>query len=177
MGKLSRVSSGQSKPPDLKQSKPLQPRLEQTRTGKLRSGQATPWKHGKDNATCRSWCQSANLNKIHQARTALSTQWKTVFQFRNSGNGTSDQLMSGLCRWVKIMKEGNPGMKDGMVPLEPGGLMLKELYMMRPEYADIKKNMSRADKDKAAFDLYVQNNPILYCNHKGYAQWQGSESQ
>eukprot|EP00536_Pseudo-nitzschia_multiseries_P004292 jgi/Psemu1/9652/gm1.9652_g len=67
---------------------------------------------------------------------------KHFFQFRNSGNGASDQRMSGLCCWIKIMKEGNPAlyfeipdckkilykdMKDGVVPIEPGGLTLKEL--------------------------------------------------
>eukprot|EP00536_Pseudo-nitzschia_multiseries_P000055 jgi/Psemu1/178/gm1.178_g len=83
--KLSRVRPGQSnKPPDLKQSEPLQARLEQTRTGKLRSGLGPPdfkqseplGKHNdKDNDTGWSWHQSVNLNKIHQARTALSTNY------------------------------------------------------------------------------------------------------
>eukprot|EP00536_Pseudo-nitzschia_multiseries_P008297 jgi/Psemu1/20145/gm1.20145_g len=179
-GKLSRVTPGQSKPPDLKRSEPLQARLEQTRTRKLRSGQASPnhltsndlspleeAKMAKTMLHARVGAKASILSRfIRQAATALSTQFedngKQFFQFRNSGNGASDQLLSGLCCW---------DMKDGIVPLEPGGLMLKELYVMRPEYAEcaykefssrflslwksIKKNLSRAEEDKAAFDLYA----------------------
>eukprot|EP00536_Pseudo-nitzschia_multiseries_P007997 jgi/Psemu1/19273/gm1.19273_g len=196
-GRLSQVRPGQSKPPDLKQSKPLQARLEQTRTGKLRSGQAS-LNHLTSN-------NLSPLEAIMITETVLfwKANLKTMensFQFRNSDNGASDQLMSGLCRWVNIMKEGNPAlyfemaeqqptkstpfqeptikwknsvarkllhkdMQDGIVPLEPGGLTLKELYVMHPEYAEyayqkfssgvlslwksIKKNVSRAEEDKA----------------------------
>ena len=35
----------------------------------------------------------------------------------------------------------------------------------------------RADLDQEAFELFVQNNPILYYSHKGYIQWQGSDQQ
>ena len=31
--------------------------------------------------------------------------------------------------------------------------------------------------DQEAFELFVQNNPILYYSHKGYIQWQGSDQQ
>eukprot|EP00536_Pseudo-nitzschia_multiseries_P017221 jgi/Psemu1/49899/gm1.49899_g len=217
---LSRVRPGQSKPPDLKRSKPLQPRREQTITGKLRSGQARPgqskppdFKQSESLGSMVKTTLRAGVGakasiltrfirpeqpcprKDHRSSVVLESQFedngKQFFQFGNSGNGASDQLMSGLCRWVKIKKEGNPAlyfemaeqqptqstpfqepkikwknsvakkmlykdMKDGIVPLEPGGLTLKELYVMLSSlWKSIKKNMSRADEDKAAFDLYA----------------------
>eukprot|EP00536_Pseudo-nitzschia_multiseries_P014785 jgi/Psemu1/40156/gm1.40156_g len=161
-GKLSRVRPGQSKPPDLKRSKPLQARLEQTRTGKLRSGQASPNHLTSNDLSPLEACSPVHV-KITKAvlfwKANLKTMEKKKIQLRNSGNGASDQLMSGLCPW---------DMKDGIVPLdEPGDLTLKkELYVMCPEYAEyalkkfsswvsslwksIKKNVSRAEEDKAA---------------------------
>ena len=41
----------------------------------------------------------------------------------------------------------------------------------------IKRKNTRADEDRAAFDKFVENNPVSYFSHKGYIQWQGSESQ
>ena len=64
---------------------------------------------------------------------------------------------------------------------------------MCPDYADyhynkfssrlsglrktIEKHDQRADVDQEAFDIFVQNNPISYYNHKGHIQWQGSDQQ
>eukprot|EP00536_Pseudo-nitzschia_multiseries_P003404 jgi/Psemu1/7697/gm1.7697_g len=49
-------------------------------------------------------------------------------------------------------------MKNGIVPLEPEGFALKELYwyLMQPEYAEY-----AAEEDKSAFDLYIKI--IQYC--------------
>lgn len=152
---------------------------------------------------------------------------KQHFRFQYAGDNVSGQLLSGLCRWVKVTKEGNPSLyfeglrtsekqstdedkepqwknsvakkllykdiKEGRVPLNSREMPLQEIYCMHPEYADykyekfssrvsstrktIRKNILRAEEDKAAFDLYVENNEVSYHSHKGYIQWQGSESQ
>ena len=88
---------------------------------------------------------------------------------------------------------------SGVVPLESkfddntNTMTLKDIYLMRPEYADysykkfsarlrslrgtISANKKRADADKEAFDTFVYNNPISYHDKFGNIQWQGSESQ
>jgi hypothetical protein len=64
---------------------------------------------------------------------------------------------------------------------------------MRPEYSEyhydmfssrlsslrstFSTNTHRAEDDQAAFDVYVINNEVSTIIHKGYIQWQGSESQ
>jgi hypothetical protein len=70
---------------------------------------------------------------------------------------------------------------------------LKDIYVMRPEYSEYRYDMfssrlsslrstfstntQRAEDDQAAFDVYVENNEVSTMSHKGYIQWQGSESQ
>jgi hypothetical protein len=70
---------------------------------------------------------------------------------------------------------------------------LKDIYIMRPEYSEYRYDMfssrlssirstfstntQRAQDDQAAFDVYVENNEVSTMSHKGYIQWQGSESQ
>ena len=41
----------------------------------------------------------------------------------------------------------------------------------------IKKNIGRASDDEAAFDKFVENNPVSIHSHKGYIQWKGSDAQ
>mmetsp|Transcript_33806 Transcript_33806/g.34284 ORF Transcript_33806/g.34284 Transcript_33806/m.34284 type:complete len:165 (-) Transcript_33806:17-511(-) len=41
----------------------------------------------------------------------------------------------------------------------------------------IKRKNTRADEDRAMFDKFVETNPVSYFSHKGYIQWQGSESE
>jgi hypothetical protein len=88
---------------------------------------------------------------------------------------------------------------NGIVPLESEDeegnptMPLYEIYTMRPEYAEydydklasrlaslratMAANETRADDDKTAFELFVSKHPVSYYSHKGYIQWQGSESQ
>jgi hypothetical protein len=72
-------------------------------------------------------------------------------------------------------------------------MKLKNIYVMRPEYLEYRYDMfssrlsslrstfstntHRAEDDLAAFDVYVINNEVSTMSHKGYIQWQGSESQ
>ena len=70
---------------------------------------------------------------------------------------------------------------------------LKDIYSMRTEYLEYRYDMfsgrlsslrstfstntDRAEDDQAAFDVHVENNEVSTMSHKGYIQWQGSESQ
>jgi hypothetical protein len=81
-----------------------------------------------------------------------------------------------------------PKYEDGTMSMDP-----KDIYSMRPQYAEYHyaafsdrlrglrttaaNLMEAAQADQEAFDLYVRNHPISYHSHKGYIQWQGSESQ
>ena len=104
--------------------------------------------------------------------------------------------------WEKLGAKKLLSFKDiinGLVPLDSkrgdntNTMSLKEIYSMRPEYAEsnyrkfsgwlsslqktISANKKRADEDQEAFDTFVENNPILYYDVKGNIQWQGSELQ
>ena len=118
------------------------------------------------------------------------------------GHGTADVVAfkEPKTKWRKseAKKLLYKDIMEGRVPIdakEDGNnkLALKDIYSLRPEYAEydynkfssrissirstMKKNISRAKDDQAAFDLYVETNPVSYFSHKGYIQWQGSESQ
>eukprot|EP00536_Pseudo-nitzschia_multiseries_P012280 jgi/Psemu1/31571/gm1.31571_g len=177
-GKLSRVSPAcHSEPPDLKRYEPLQAtRLEQTRTRKLRSDQVSPNQLTSNDLspleaiTVRTMLSCARDGAEHVKITKPVLFWKA-----NLKTTENIFLVQELWQWCtrpvheRIMLWG---MKDGIVPLKPGGLTLKELYVMCPEYAEyaykksssqvlslwksIKKNMPRAEEDKADFDMYGQ---------------------
>ena len=51
--------------------------------------------------------------KDHRSHVILDSQFedhkkKKLFRFRYPGNTMLNPLLNGLCRWVKVMKEGNP---------------------------------------------------------------------
>ena len=41
----------------------------------------------------------------------------------------------------------------------------------------IKKNIGRASDDKAAFDKFIENNPVSNHSYKGYIQWKELDAQ
>jgi hypothetical protein len=90
-------------------------------------------------------------------------------------------------------------LKEGHVPLEDtdengnSTMALEDIYAMRIEYsyyvyekfssrlkslrAIVKENNNRAEEDQRSFDNFVAIQPVSHFSHKGYIQWQGSESQ
>ena len=57
--------------------------------------------------------EQALPHKDHLSHVNLDSQFedhekKKLFCFRYPGNTISEPLLNGLCRWVKVTKEGNP---------------------------------------------------------------------